>query len=46
MSLVGLASGYMEALDVVRRITEEVYQETKDADIKAFFEKEAFIRLD
>ena len=46
LSLVGLASGYMEALDVVRRITEEVYQETKDADIKAFFEKEAFIRLD
>lgn len=46
LSLVGLASGYMEALDVVKRITEEVYRETKDADIKDFFEKEEFIRLD
>ncbi len=45
LSLVGLASGYLEALDVVKRITEDVYRETNDADIKAFFDKKAFIRL-
>lgn len=34
--VVGIASGFDEALDLTLRITEEVYEETGGADLKTF----------
>lgn len=37
--VVGLAAGYDEALSVIKTITEQVYHETADADIRQFILK-------
>lgn len=34
--VVGIAAGYDEALEVVEKITREVYDETKDTDIRNY----------
>lgn len=34
--LVGIASGYYEALELVEKITEEVYDNTKGTDIRGY----------
>ena len=36
MQIIGLAKGYAEALELVRSIIEEVYQNTGDADVKSY----------
>lgn len=38
--IVGLAKGYDEALEIVEQIVNEVYQETKRAEIRAWLEKQ------
>lgn len=37
--VVGLAKGYLQALELVRRITEETVKETGDADIRQYILK-------
>ena len=36
MQIIGLAKGYAEALELVRSIIEEVYQNTGDVDVKSY----------
>ena len=36
MQIIGLAQGYAEALELVRSIIEEVYQNTGDVDVKSY----------
>ena len=36
MQIIGLAKGYAEALERVRSIIEEVYQNTGDVDVKSY----------
>lgn len=36
MQIIGLAKGYVEALELVRSIIEEVYQNTGDVDVKSY----------
>lgn len=38
--IVGIGCGRAEALELVRRITEEVYCETKDVRLREFFEQQ------
>ena len=37
--VVGIASGYEEALELVSKITQEVYDETKETDIRNYILK-------
>ena len=37
MRIIGLAKGYGEATELVRQIIEEVYQNTGDVDVRAYF---------
>ncbi len=37
--VIGLAKGYDEAVEVVLRIVEEVYQNTKDVDIRKYLQE-------
>ena len=34
--VVGIADGYQEAVEIVRMITEEVYKNTQDVDIRGY----------
>lgn len=34
--IVGIASGYDEALEIIREITEDTYRKNKDADIRKY----------
>lgn len=36
MQIIGLAKGYAEALELVRSIIDEVYQNTGDVDVKSY----------
>lgn len=38
--VVGIASGYGEALDLIEQITDEVYQNTGDTDIRSYILQE------
>ena len=38
MQIIGLAKGYAEALELVRSIIEEVYQNTGDVDVKSYLQ--------
>ena len=38
--VVGVASGYEEALELIEEITDDVYQETKDAKIREYITQE------
>ena len=38
MQIIGLAKGYVEALELVRRIIEEVYQNTGDVDVRSYLQ--------
>ena len=42
--IIGIASGYDEAIELVTRITEEVYQETGTTDIRAYLEEKEVAR--
>lgn len=37
--VVGISKGYEEALELVEQITQEVYNKTKDADIRSYILK-------
>lgn len=38
--VVGVASGYEEALELIEEITDDVYQKTKDAKIREYITRE------
>ena len=38
--VVGVASGYEEALELIEEITDDVYQKTKDAKIREYITQE------
>ena len=38
--IVGIAIGYEDALELVEKIVEDVYQKTKRTDIRGFFRKQ------
>ena len=39
MTIIGLAKGYREALELVRRIVDDTYQNTGTVDVKAYLEE-------